>query len=572
MATRKSQLTPTTTKQSAPQSPSAAISDIRQPTEEARPQLTVGSRDARGICTVTARVGRFWHSDRLNPDSVRRRGQFIGQLAAKLGCKPTDLSGLDSSIIAAANTQAHRDADQSKAPDAARAQEPAESDPKILEAAERFLNCPHKFDELRSDFETVGIVGEADLATTVYLVGTSRLLDKPLAAVIQAPSSTGKSFVAEQVVELMPADAVVAATTFSPKSLCYMEEGGLEHKLVFLGERPHARVRPGSPAANTTLPWRELSSKGEINQWVPIKGKTENIRRKGPVAYIETTTQVEIFEEDASRMLSLTADTSADQTERILIEKAKRAAGKGPDKQRIDFVKRKHRAAQNMLRRHAVLIPFAEHIKIPPHDPTVRRAFDQLLSCIQAVALLQQRNREIVDGAIQATVDDYAVAYRLMVPVLRRTFCPTCEKQLDLLKKLAEKSGGQSFTMKQIEEWTGMKRSTINDHLTPLRKQGLVENVDTRDRRKKTYRIVTEVTETSVGVDGLITPAQLEEVIDSQRSDTSVPLMVSPARLAEAIGSQPSRPAVAAVPRQRVPQQRTPSGHARIPSLTATKA
>jgi len=117
-----------------------------------------------------------------------------------------------------------------------------------------------------------------------------------------------------------------------------------------------------------------------------------------------------------------------------------------------------------------------------------------------------------------------------------------------------------------------MKRSTINDHLTPLRKQGLVENVDTRDRRKKTYRIVTEVTETSVGVDGLITPAQLEEVIDSQRSDTSVPLMVSPARLAEAIGSQPSRPAVAAVPRQRVPQQRTPSGHARIPSLTATKA
>jgi len=181
------------------------------------------------------------------------------------------------------------------------------------------------------------------------------------------------------------------------------------------------------------------------------------------------------------------------------------------------------------------------------------------------VALLQQRNWEIVDGAIQATVEDYEVAYALMVPVLRRTLCPVCEKQLDLLKMLAEKSAGQPFTMKQIEGWTGIPRTTINDWLRPLREQELVEKVNTGNGRKNTFRVATEVTETSVGIDGLITPAQLADVIGPQRNDTSVPSMVSPVRLAEIIDPQPSRPLFAETPRQR-----TLSGHAPMDSSTVT--
>lgn len=341
---------------------------------------------------MTARIGCYCHQARFNPDNAGSRRRFTAQLAVKVRCEPNKLSGLDALIIKAAN----------RVDAVAAANTPAESDPQILEAAERFLNNPDKFDELCSDFETLGIVGEADLATTVYLVGTSRLLDKPLAAVIQAPSSTGKSFVAEQVVDLMPPDAVVAATAFSSKSLYYTKRGGLKHKLVFLAERQHARARSGSPAANATLALRELLSKG-----------------------------------------------------------------------------------------------------------------DHLLSCINAVALLQQENREIVDGKIQATVEDYAVAYRLMMPVLRRTLCPVSEKQLDLLRQLVEKSGGQPFTMKQIEEWTGMKRTSINDQLKPLREQGLVQKVETAKRRENTFLISTEDTELSVGIDALVTPARLAELIDA---------------------------------------------------------
>ena len=40
----------------------------------------------------------------------------------------------------------------------------------------------------------------------------------------------------------------------------------------------------------------------------------------------------------------------------------------------------------------------------------LRRDFPQLLACIKAVAMLYQRQREIDDGHIVATLDDYAVA------------------------------------------------------------------------------------------------------------------------------------------------------------------
>ncbi len=181
MPTRKSQLTSTTNShrvnRTVAQSPPRQPSDQSQPSQKARPQLTLGKPDARGVCDVDLRIGRFGYHDRFNPEDAQSRRRFITKVrTAKHRCKPSQLRGLDKQIVdaaRAANTQPHPDADPSKAPEAARAQEPAESDPEILEAAEGFLNNPDKFDELRSDIETVGIVGEADLATTVYLIGSS---------------------------------------------------------------------------------------------------------------------------------------------------------------------------------------------------------------------------------------------------------------------------------------------------------------------------------------------------------------------------------------------------------------
>lgn len=492
-----------------------------EPPPEVNDQLTVGPRDARRRCVVEYRNGVVLHRDVFDPDSARRRTQFIRGVAKKHGCDPDELARLDDHIIAQtqhAETPSPATSGQSvggdaSVPEVSPQSQTTETDSNVQEAAEKFLGSPCLFDELASDFAELGIVGEKQLATLLYVLGTSRLANTPLHGIIQSPSSSGKSFVAEQVIGLMPPAEVLSATAISPNALYNLGEDGLKHKVVFLAERQHAQVRPGSPAANGTLALRELLSKGEITKKVTVGGKTRSIHQKGPIAYLETTTLGKIFAEDASRMLSLSTDASREQTRRIMRETAERAAGNGPDEARLAFIRQKHHAAQRMLEPLKVRIPYAELLSLPSTNPTARRAFDHLLACIKAVALLCQKDRPVIDGAIDATPADYGIVYELLVPVLRRSLSPECQSQFELAKLLETESKGQPFTMADMKEWTHKRRTTLNDLLKPLRGSGLIEEVKTGNRRKKTYRVASSVTATSIGVEGLITPADLEKQV-----------------------------------------------------------
>src|SRR5262249_52612155 len=88
-----------------------------------------------------------------------------------------------------------------------------------------------------ADCRALGIVGERDLALAIWLIGTSRLLDRPLGAIVRGRSSTGKSHVVSQVARLFPADHVIHATRMTPQALYHLPPGSLAHKFVVAGER-----------------------------------------------------------------------------------------------------------------------------------------------------------------------------------------------------------------------------------------------------------------------------------------------------------------------------------------------
>ena len=72
---------------------------------------------------------------------------------------------------AAAVQRSHGDDERDKRP---------EVPPEVAIDAERFLLNPGIIDEVIADFARLGIVGETLLAIAIYLIGTSRLLVKPL--------------------------------------------------------------------------------------------------------------------------------------------------------------------------------------------------------------------------------------------------------------------------------------------------------------------------------------------------------------------------------------------------------
>lgn len=332
--------------------------------------------------------------------------------------------------------------------------------------------------QAEQDLADIGIEGEEDLRLTIFLVGTSRLLRRPLHAIIQGDSSTGKTFVVEQVARLFPPEALVVATHLSPKALYRMDS--VSHRWLVLGERSRS---DGDEQEDATKALRELQSSGRLTSRIVEEGKLVSRMVEGPIASTETTTKQDIFDEDANRCLLLSTDESPTQTRRILAAAARRASGMTvSDDSRLIA---RHHAMQRVLAEgtpHDVIVPFAGRLAdaIPDDRAEARRAFPMLLSVIRASAVLHRFQRETSEGLIVATIADYALARRLVGATISTSTsgAPTepvqrfAEKLLELVRL------GDIFDAPDIAARVGRSRQRINELLIKLRPFGFVEQVE----------------------------------------------------------------------------------------------
>lgn len=282
----------------------------------------------------------------------------------------------------------------------------------VRDEARAMLERDTLFVECCQDVAALGVAGEEMLVGAILLVGVSRLLDRPLAAIVQAPSSVGKSYTVGKVADLFPPEAVIHATAMTAQSLYYLEAGALRHRWIVAGERSR---REDDDTAEATRALREMISSGRLTKLVPMKegGKivTQRIEQPGPISYVETTTLTKIFDEDANRCLLLSADERQEQTRAILLRLG--AARTTAETGKRDAVIQKHHALQRMIQQRPVAIPFANRLaeSFPDVRVEARRAFPHLISMIESVALLHQYQRQIdADGRIVAEPRDYSLA------------------------------------------------------------------------------------------------------------------------------------------------------------------
>ena len=293
----------------------------------------------------------------------------------------------------------------------------AEMPQEVRDEAAAMLSAPDLFRRVVVDIAAVGVAGECELTATIYLDGTSRLLDRPLAVILQGLSSSGKSFPIRKVSELFPPEAVIYATQMSPQALFYMEPGSLVHKFIVAGERSR---RDDDEAAEVTRALREMISEGRLDKRVAMKTssgiKTVHLHQDGPIAYVESTTTTKIFDEDANRALVLQTDERSEQTRRVIQAVAANFDGTRRNEERDRIIQR-HWAAQRMLTPRTVVIPYAGRLAdaFPDQRVEARRAIGHVLGMVAASALLHQRQRLVdADGRLMATAEDYQIARRLL--------------------------------------------------------------------------------------------------------------------------------------------------------------
>jgi len=371
------------------------------------------------------------------------------------------------------------------------------ADPALVDVAKKFLQRQDLIEELLEHFRVIGIAGEQEAALATYLVGVSRLLPKPIAAIILGTSSSGKSYVIDRVGALFPDETVLRAHRMTPRALEYKPTGSLEHCFVAAGERSR---RQDDSAAEATRALREMLSEGCLRLEVVEKGPdgkhaTRTVHQPGPISFIESTTLglSQLFDEDRNRMLILQANESQQQTADVLSQIAMAAANPVNDGLKSQ-VTELHHTAQRLLEPLDVCVPYAPRLvgALPRDRVQVRRAFQHLLGLVKSMALLHQFQRDRdQDGRVTATIEDYdLVRKRFAGPIARSLGLELSQGSQTLWERL--RCYNNHFTISDLEKDNeiALSENSIRARVSELTKAGMVKVLQPgAGRRPATYCI-----------------------------------------------------------------------------------
>lgn len=348
--------------------------------------------------------------------------------------------------------------------------------------ANTLLDSPLLLHRVLNEVRKLGVIGEERNILLYYLALTSRITDTPLSVIVKGASAAGKSYVISKVLPLFPTDAYKDLTDATPQSFYYLEADALAHKVVLIFE-----IHGGQKADYSI---RSLQSEGKLKIQAVVKnpetGEMETIEREvmGPTGFITTTTRPNVHPENETRNFTVFPDETEKQTSKVLqVTNAKYTGAEIVKEPNPAFIN-----LQKLIRPYAVIIPFAEELsnRFPKSPIRVRRDYSKLMSLIENVTLLHQKQREIkaVNGVerVVATLADYYIAQVLFDEILMRTIYeihPKTEELLEkakLIKASAADEPGQ-FTVRTLAKEIGWDDDTVRNWLNPAVRKGFVEVV-----------------------------------------------------------------------------------------------
>ena len=502
----------------------------------------LAGRQAEGKLKVQVLVtdGDRTHRDTLNLYTHKSLKTFANACASKFTLDSDDVEK-DLEAIIHGLEERERQKEETSSED-----EPVILSPAEQAEAETYLKEPGLLRRLQDDMEALGYVGEEEAKLLVYLIATSRLLPRPLSGIIGSGSGAGKSFLAELAEQLTPPEDVILFSKLSPQALYYLPEDFLSGKLLILEERA------GGEGADYAI--RTLQSKDCLTQIVTLKDMetgqmaAKRFTVRGPIAYLETTTQSYLNQENTSRCFEIPLDESADQTLRIH-QHQRRARSLWGLKRNIskDVIRRRHHNLQRVLQPVRVVIPYAEHLTFPAASVRTRRDHERFLSLIEAVAFLHQFQRVTRTAShkgkevkyIEASVEDYAIAYQLALRVLwvsldelsrwARELVESCRRQVEDGRVHHPELTADDFhwTRRQLRERLGWPDKRLRACLDELVSLEYMQVLDGSKGKTFVYRLNPNFSHSPKAI-GLLTPDELEAKLSCGRQDNPSPTAPCP--------------------------------------------
>jgi DNA primase len=368
--------------------------------------------------------GERFYQDKFDMALAKQRVAFMHPAAHELGVAEDVITKDLGHIL-----RALEELQEKKQQAALEARSPAATlTPGQSAAALELLRDPRLMDRILEDFRRSGVVGEEVNLLVGYLAAVSRLLDRPMAVLIQSSSAAGKSSVMEAVLAFFPPEHYLKYSAMTGQSLFYMGGLDLKHKVIAVAEEE------GAERASYAL--KLLQSEGELT--IASTGKdpatgrhvTHEYHVEGPVMIFLTTTAVDLDEELLNRCVVLSVNEGREQTRMIHQLQRNQQTLQGQMARRdAGHIRALHQNAQRLLRPLMVVNNYAPSLTFRDDQTRSRRDHTKYLTLIQSVTLLHQYQRptqtesyrgEAVEY-IEVTREDIRIANRLAHEILGRT-------------------------------------------------------------------------------------------------------------------------------------------------------
>jgi hypothetical protein len=353
----------------------------------------------------------------------------------------------------------------------------------MLALAAPLLEDPHLLDRIREAIRATGYAGATDLPLLVYVALTSRHLERPLNLAIIAPSASGKNRAVDAALVLVPEEAYFVEKAGSARALIYNAED-FANRVVIIAEADS--IPEDGPAASAI---RSLAADSymayDVVEKDPQTGHfvTRHVVKPGPTGLITTFTRP-LPEQMNTRVLTCVVIDSPEQTRAVLLAHAASVNGESQLLDTSPFLALQRWIA--IAGDQQVTIHFATALAnmVPVGHLRMRRDFRQLLTVVQAIAILYQRQRaRDAAGRIVATLDDYRMARELLLEIFTAAatggVTPQVRQTVQALLEFHAKASAP-MTVKALGEALGLAKDTTWHRVRRAMELGLINNEETR--------------------------------------------------------------------------------------------
>lgn len=351
-----------------------------------------------------------------------------------------------------------------------------------ISEAETFLKELNLLQRTNDLIGRSGVIGEETNRLIIFLVFTSRKLQRPLHIISMGSSGIGKSHLQEKVAELIPAEDKIELTSVSGNAFYYYVDDDLGHKLILIEDYD------GVFAA--LYPIRELQSKQRISKTITVRDRSGNQRTlhltvKGPVSIAGCTTSESIYEDNANRSFLIYLDEGEAQDGRVMDYQRKLSAGK-IDTTAQQQIQKLLQNVQRVLQPISVRNPFAEQLIIPKEVFKPRRTNAHYLAFIEAITFYKQYQREHkVDKEtgeifIETTLEDISEANELMKNILLKKSDElgyATRNYLEKVKQHLHANEQKAFTNKGIRAVLKEKPGNQKRYMVELQQYGFIKKI-----------------------------------------------------------------------------------------------